>query len=423
MNANGSRRTDYGQTRSPFPENRALDPANPMTDRAGNRHVLEGRLLRDGTHVKLVISGRTISKMERLDDGETAGLPWIAPGLIDLQINGYAGTDFNTPPISETSVHEVTRKIWRQGVTSYYPTVITNSDGKIRDALAAIARSCRSDAFTAASIKGIHLEGPFLSPIDGPRGAHDAKYIQAPDWDLFQRWQEAAEGMVRILTLSPEWDNAPDFIARCAESGVTVSIGHTAATPEQIREAVAAGARMSTHLGNGVHPMLPRHPNIIWEQLALDELTASIIADGFHLPDAVLKTFFRAKGDKLVLVSDAVCLSGLEPGTYTTHIGGEVVLTEEGKLHLAANPKLLAGSAQMLPAGIEHLACAGICSLEQAWSLASERPAAFMGLDGLGRLEEGAIADIVTFSFDNGKIAVHEVFKEGQKVIASSGPA
>jgi N-acetylglucosamine-6-phosphate deacetylase len=167
--------------------------------------------------------------------------------------------------------------------------------------------------------------------------------------------------------------------------------------------------------------MLPRHPNYIWEQLAHDELNAGIIADGFHLPESVLKTFLRAKGKHIFLVSDAVYLSGLKPGRYTTHIGGEVVLTEEGRLHTAANPQILAGSAQMLTAGISHLMRTGICTLPEAWQLASERPAEVMRLTGLGRLQVGAVADVVTFDFSGGLLTVREVVKAGHKVIASSG--
>ena len=142
------------------------------------------------------------------------------------------------------------------------------------------------------------------------------------------------------------------FIEKCAGAGVTVSIGHTGASPEQIREAVKAGATMSTHLGNGAHVQLRRHPNYLWEQLAHDELSACIIADGFHLPDAVMKVFLRVKGPRAMLVSDAVYLSGLAPGTYETHIGGKVVLTPEGRLHLAGNPDLLAGATETLAGGV-----------------------------------------------------------------------
>ncbi|GGG07410.1 N-acetylglucosamine-6-phosphate deacetylase [Paenibacillus abyssi] len=375
--------------------------------------TLEGRLIHDARPYRITLQDGTISRLELLQEDGRDDLPWIGPGLIDLQINGYAGIDFNTASLSAQDVTEVTARLWKQGVTSFFPTIITNSDENIRKMTAIIAEACRSDRMVNASIPGLHLEGPFLSKADGARGAHDAQYVQKPDWELFQRWQESADGRIKIITLSPEWDDAPEFISKCVDNDVMVSIGHTSASPQQIRAAVAAGARMSTHLGNGAHLTLPRHPNYIWEQLASDELTASIIADGFHLPESVLKVFLRAKHDRIVLVSDAVYLSGLQPGCYETHIGGKVVLTPEGKLHLASNPNLLAGSAQLLRAGIHHLVNSGLCTIAEAWQMASERPASLLGLEKLGRIEAGAEADLVVFTQEKNSLQIQQVYKKG----------
>jgi len=378
---------------------------------------IEARRVDTGEAVRVTVAGGFIDSIEPI--AAKPALPWIGPGLVDLQINGFAGIDFNTAPLSEADVHQSVRLLLKQGVTAFLPTVITNSEAAITELVAVIAAACRSDAFTASCVAGIHLEGPFLSPEDGARGAHSKEYIQKPDWEMFQRWQDAAEGLIRIITISPEWENAPEFISKCAESGVIVSIGHTAATPEQIRQAVAAGASMSTHLGNGAHIMQHRHRNYIWEQLAADELTAGVIADGFHLPKPVLKVFLRAKRENIFLVSDAVYLSGLEPGKYHTHIGGEVVLTKEGKLHLVSNPDLLAGSVQMLVEGVAHLTRSGLATLAEAWSMASARPAAFLGLpEGTGRLIPGAPADLAVFKQDDsGAIELQQVYKAGKLAI------
>ncbi len=378
--------------------------------------AIVGRLL-DGAAVRLVVDNGRIAAIERLADADAPDLPLLAPGLVDLQLNGYAGIDFNTPPLTADAVVEATRLLWAQGVTTYLPTVVTNSAENIAASLKAIVEATRKDALAGSSIAGIHLEGPFLSALDGARGAHAAAYVRAPDWDAFRRWQETAEGRIRILTLSPEWDGAAAFIAKVAETGVVVSIGHTAATPEQIREAVAAGARMSTHLGNGAQLMLPRHPNFLWEQLAADELTACVIPDGFHLPDSVLKVFLRVKAGRIAFVSDAVYLSGLEPGTYHTHIGGDVVLTPEGRLHTAANPNILAGSAQMLIAGIARVASRGLCTLSEAWTLSSAAPAAAIGLSGgVGTLDVGAPADVVLLREDGARLSIQAVCKGGTRV-------
>ncbi len=338
------------------------------------------------------------------------GRLWVGPGLVDLQLNGFRGLDFNAPPVPDDLPGKVTRELWREGVTTYLATVITNAPESIEASCRAIAKGCEEDADARAGIAGIHLEGPFISPEDGPRGAHPRAHVRAPDWDLFRRWQDAAGGRIRLVTFSPEWPGAEAFAARLAKAKVLASIGHTAAAPEQVRRCVDAGATLSTHLGNGAHLVLQRHPNYLWEQLADDRLTACFIADGFHLPDSVMKVLLRAKAGRAALVSDAVYLAGLEPGSYDAPIGGKVVLTPEGKLHLASNPNLLAGSAGMLRQGVERLVRAGLAPLDEAWSLASVRPAAILGL----RVRTGR--DFVRFALEGGRIRIVETYKGGKRV-------
>ena len=347
---------------------------------------------------------------------ETDEALYIAPGLIDLQINGFSGLDFNTLPMDEEVVTKITKMLWKEGVTTYLPTIITNSDEAISSVLESIANACEKDEKMDRCIAGIHLEGPFISPEDGPRGAHATEYVKRPDWALFQKWQEISKNRIKIITLSPEWENSLEFIRKCKEKNVVVSIGHTAATSEQIHEAVAAGAKMSTHIGNGAHLMLPRHPNYIWEQLAEDDLWTCMIADGFHLPDSVLKVIMRVKREQAMLVSDAVYFSGMEPGVYSTHIGGKVVLTTEGKLHLAENPQLLAGSVQMLKWGIEHLVKKQLCSLPQAWEMASTRPGQFLNLPQKDGLAVGAPADFILFTKTSSRIEIERTIKHGEVV-------
>ncbi|MFD0713836.1 N-acetylglucosamine-6-phosphate deacetylase [Paenibacillus sp. GCM10027626] len=380
-----------------------------------------------GKPVAVTIADGKIAGIEPIEPaagGAGGRLPYIGPGLVDLQINGYAGYDFNLLPIPDTLVGVVIRKLWGEGVTSSYPTVITNSPAAIAEAMRAIAGACDADPIVESGVAGIHLEGPFISPEDGVRGAHSRDFVMAPDWELFCQWQEAAGGRIKIVTLSPEWPDSAAFIRQCTEQGVLVSIGHTAASPEQIQEAVAAGAAMSTHLGNGAHLMLPRHPNYIWEQLAQDRLWSCLIADSFHLPEQVLKVVMKVKGEQALLVSDAVALSGLAPGKYTTHIGGEVVLTPEGKLHTAANEKILAGSAQMLFAGIEHLMSSGLADLAAAWDMSSIRPAKLTGMPEAAGLIAGAPADFVLFHLsEDGKIQLEETYKAGKSVYSDKGDA
>lgn len=350
------------------------------------------------------------SVRSRTDDN----LPFIAPGLVDLQINGYNGLDLNLFPLETACVHGIVRELWKEGVTSFFPTVTTNTDDRIGEAMTKIAKACGEDEITAAAVAGIHLEGPFISPEDGPRGAQKREYVKAPDWDLFQRWQEAAGGRIKIVTLSPEWREAPGFIRKCADSGVIVSIGHTAASPEQIREAVAAGARMSTHFGNGAHLTLPRHPNYLWEQLAQDQLWASLIADGFHLPESFIKVVMAVKPDRTILVSDAVHLSGMPPGQYYSHNRVHVVKTTEGRLHLAEQPNLLAGSAQMLPWGIGHLVRQKLCRLDEAWDMASVLPSALVNLPSRHGLSAGSPADVVLFTWNDCRVNIMRTYNKGR---------
>ncbi len=377
---------------------------------------IEGIHYRTGLPVSVSVHDGRIQDIRPLTVDCKEALPLIGPGLVDLQVNGYGGMDFNTLPLAEETVHRLTRSLWREGVTSYFPTVITNSAEAIEEIMSVLRKSCESDTETRSCIAGIHLEGPFISPEDGPRGAHPKRHVIPPSWPCFQKWQEASGGSIKIVTLSPEWPDAPDFIAKCTEHGVVVSIGHTAASEAQIVAAAAAGARMSTHLGNGAHPMLPRHPNYLWSQLAHDDLWASLIADGFHLPESFLKVVMRVKGEKAMLVSDAVSLSGMPPGEYEFHIGGKVVLTPQGKLHLSEHPNMLAGSAQMLVHGMEHLVKRGLCDLCEAWEMASIRPAALMRLPSQAGLEAGAPADLTLIRRDGLKLRVVETYKSGMRV-------
>jgi N-acetylglucosamine-6-phosphate deacetylase len=338
-------------------------------------------------------------------------LPIIAPGLVDLQVNGYKGVDFNDASLDEAAIHTIVHALLAQGVTSFYPTIITNDPVFINQQLQKIRQVVDSSPRIRSCIAGVHLEGPFISLVEGPLGAHDRQYVRAPDKKLMAGFLET--GLVKIITLSPEWPEAPEFIGWCVQQGVTVSIGHTAANSEQISRAVDAGASMSTHLGNAAHQLLPRHPNYIWDQLANDALAAGFIGDGFHLPDSVMRTILRIKGNRAIMVSDSVSLAGEPPGVYTTPVGGKVVLSEEGRLSLADNPAALAGSAQNLFEGVKTLVRKGICSLAEAWRLASSNPTREMRLPFA--LTPGTPADLVLLD-DRDGITILDVYKNGEKI-------
>jgi len=378
-------------------------------------NIIRGRHYLTGEPVRLTLEGGVIRKVLNGVPGADDRLI-IAPGLTDLQVNGYAGHDLNADPLLPETVSEITRRLWSDGVTTFFPTIITNSIENITRHLSAVAEACHFFPEVAEAVGGIHLEGPFISPENGARGAHPEEHVIAPDWELFCKWQEACGGMIKIITLSPEWPGASQFIRLASESGVTVSIGHTSATPEHIREAVEAGATLSTHLGNGSHQMLPRHRNYIWEQLAADELYATIISDGFHLPDSMMKIFLRMKPGKIILVSDATGLTGMPPGNYTTHIGGEVTLTRNGKLHVKGNPDMLAGSGKSLFHCVSTLTSRGLATLAEALDMAGRIPYRMAGLPGDCLPVKGGVADLIVLMKEDDGLKVVRTIKKGKTV-------
>jgi N-acetylglucosamine-6-phosphate deacetylase len=327
--------------------------------------------------------------------------PWIAPGLIDLQVNGYGGPEFSSEGLTPEDVLQVARAMDRFGVTRFCPTLTTARFEMLRHGLQTIAAACRSLPEVAHRVAGVHLEGPYISTQDGTRGAHPREHCRPPDWDEFQRLQEAAEGRIRILTMAVEFDHAPAFIERVTGSGVVVAIGHTAANSAQIRAAVDAGARLSTHLGNGSHPILHRHSNHIWDQLAEDRLLASLICDGHHLPPEVVKTFVRAKTpQRCILVSDLVGLAGSPPGRYRGALCEAEVLPS-GRLVMAGQTELMAGASLPIGTGVANVVRFAGVTLAQAIAMAVDHPARLLGIDP-GGLEPGDPADLVLFELNAG---------------------
>jgi N-acetylglucosamine-6-phosphate deacetylase len=330
----------------------------------------------------------------------------VAPGLIDIQINGYDGVDFNDPDTGVEQIADVARKLWRAGVTAFCPTIITESFDHISKCISNLVRAVdESPEFSRAMI-GIHVEGPFISPEDGPRGAHPKRHARAPDWNEFQRWQDAARGRIQILTLSPEWPDAIDFIERAAASGVVVAIGHTAAAPAQIADATRAGARLSTHLGNGSHAKIDRHPNYIWEQLANDHLWASFIVDGHHLPPSVVKCFLRSKGvARSILVTDAIAAAGRPAGKY--RLGAvEVEVTPARRVNLPGTP-YLAGSVLEMPEAIAKTVQYSDATLDDALRMAGANPAELLGVGSeFGTIEIGRRADLILFRWDDENVTL-----------------
>ncbi len=349
---------------------------------------------------------------------ENAAASYVSAGLIDLQINGFRGLDLNAGELSADTLLSLCEELLSVGVTTWLPTIITASETSILQALGAIAKGRAGHRMIAEMVAGVHVEGPSISDRDGPRGAHPLAHVRAPSIAEFERWQKACGDLVRMVTLAPEHVGSLDYIRALAAQGVLVALGHTAATPEEIHAAADAGASLSTHLGNGAAAMLPRHPNFIWAQLADDRLTASFIADGWHLPADAFKAMLRAKNmERAVLVSDMVALAGMPPGLYEEAIGGHVEVSQEGRISVAGTP-YLAGASLPLSANVAIAAEMAGISLADALRLATQNPGRFLG--GRGRLEVGARADLIRFDWSQGarEIAVRETWVHGEKVFS-----
>jgi N-acetylglucosamine-6-phosphate deacetylase len=340
---------------------------------------------------------------------------YVAPAFLDLQVNGFAGVDYCSAGSTLEEIAASIRQIHATGVARFYPTVITGGQEEMTAALRHLARA-KDELPEGAAFEAFHVEGPYISPEDGPRGAHPRNRVRPPDFDEFRRFQEAARGHIRLLTLSPEWPEAPSFIERIVREGVVAAIGHTQATAAQIQDAVRAGATVSTHLGNGAHAVLARHPNYIWEQMAEDRLTATFIVDGIHLDAAFLKTALRAKGvERSVLITDAVMCAGMPPGPY--RLGEvEVELRANQSVWLRDGSKL-AGAALTMDRAVSNLMRLTGASLTEAVTMATTNAArAGRVPNRLRGLQPGERADLVEFTLIDGAIQVLRTWRGGELV-------
>ncbi|MCS6866062.1 MAG: amidohydrolase family protein [Gemmataceae bacterium] len=370
--------------------------------------IYHARHFRTGEAVAVTVEAGRIVACSPSDQRPTL---WIAPAFFDPQINGARGISFNAPTLTPLQVQTVVEVCRRHGIGSFCPTLITGSFEALRHGFATLAQAMDEDKRLAQRIAGFHLEGPYLSAEDGPRGAHPKDYIRDPDWDEFRHWQDAAGGRIRMVTLAPERPGALAFIEKLTASGVVAAIGHTAATSAQIRDAVKAGACTSTHLGNGCHATLPRHDNYLWEQLACDDLWASIIPDGHHLPATVVKCITRIKGvQRLLITCDASSLAGMPPGLYHEW-GADLEVLPNGKIVVRGTP-FLAGSGHFTDTCVANCIRMAGLSLAEAIDLASAQPRRLLNLPP-ATLEVGAKADFILFEWEpNGELCIHHIVDE-----------
>jgi N-acetylglucosamine-6-phosphate deacetylase len=316
------------------------------------------------------------------------------PGLFDLQVNGFGGIDFNGTDLTPDLLIEAIERMRATGVTRCLPTLITSPFERFAASARTLANS------TQAALAGIHMEGPYVSAADGARGAHPLEHVRPATVDDFSRRQDAARGRIVLVTIAPEVSGALPLIEHLVATNVRVAIGHTAATPQQLRDAVTAGATLATHLGNGCPQTLPRHPNVIWELLAADAVFATMIADGHHLPGSTMKAMIRAKGPtRSILVTDAIAAAGWSapPSPQPSAEGsakasaerlftiGDVVgeLGPDGRVSLPGTP-YLAGSSLTLDRAISNTVRFTGLPIETVIPMASTIPASCLGMTPAG---------------------------------------
>lgn len=303
----------------------------------------------------------------------------LAPALFDLQVNGFAGVDFQDPALTGEQLTNALDALAAGGTRRILLTLITDTLDALERKFAHLEALRAQSPFIAEIVCGYHLEGPWLSPEDGYRGAHPGECMCAPDLAAFRRLQAAASGRIRLVTIAPEWPGSAEFIAEVVSQGVVISLGHTNASEAQIDAAVRAGAKMVTHLGNGCPVTLPRHDNVIQRLLARDELIACLIPDGAHLPPFTLRNFFRAKPHgKVLLTTDAMAAAAAPPGRY--RIGQLEVESRDGVVRAPGSANL-AGSCLTPAQGVANAARWLGISVQEARAMFSTRVAEVFGIN------------------------------------------
>lgn len=340
---------------------------------------------------------------------------FVAPGLIDNQVNGFANVDFSGDELTADGILTATQAILKEGVTSFMPTLITNSHENLVRNFRILGEACSNYDLVNSCVPGFHLEGPYISPEDGFRGCHSAGHVRKPLWKEFEEYQAASGNRIIQVTIAPEVEGAPEFIKKCTSEGILVAIGHSNANAEQIKIAADNGAKLSTHLGNGCANMIHRHNNPLWPQLDDDRLTATIIADGNHLLPEEIRVFLKAKGaERIILTSDVIYLAGMAPGNYSFS-GMKVILKEDGTL-LNAEQNVLAGASFPLRKGVENIMKFTGMRVGDAIRLATENVARVFNLKDRGTLKPGNTADLILFEIREENLHIKETYKGGVRI-------
>jgi N-acetylglucosamine-6-phosphate deacetylase len=381
------------------------------------QQVIEAIHYHTGQPVRVTIRNGIIADITAADKPSGDNPVYIAPGFFDNQVNGFAGVSFafGDSDLTPEGIEKATRELWKKGVTTYLPTLTTNSIEVLTRNFRILAQAVLNKNLMG-SVPGFHLEGPYINPEDGYRGAHPKQYVKLPDWNEFMKLYEASGKNILQVTLAPEMEGALDFITRCSQAGIVVALGHHNADMKTVTAAIDRGAKIATHLGNGAANMINRHFNPFWPQLADDRLHISIIGDGFHLLPEEIKVFHKVKGvDKTIITSDVTHYAALEPGEYKTSTGETIELTKDGMLRLPAQ-NVLYGSASPITKGVGYVMKVTGCTLADAVQMASTNPARLYNLTDRGLLEPGKRADLVLFTLDDFEVQIKKTWVNGNLV-------
>jgi N-acetylglucosamine-6-phosphate deacetylase len=373
----------------------------PGTESAVNIVIEKGKILRTDPY----------QKGSRCDFGGTD--LYACSGFFDPQVNGFAGVDFNSSRLTPEGLHQAALSMAFTGVTRFLPTLVTSSHERMVCQLKILAEALRKDPLLQKMCLGIHLEGPYISPEEGPRGVHPREFVRHPQWEELERFQEACEGRIKCVTLAPEVKGAIPFIEKAVTHGIVIGIGHTHATEEDLEQAVQAGARLSCHLGNAPSALLPRHRNLIEKQLAADQLMASIIVDGIHLSPDVVKNYVWTKGiDRMVLTTDSMAGAGAPSGRYT--LGDIEVEVSSDRAARSVSTSRLAGSTLTMDRAITNVIRFAGIDLASAIRMAAKNEQKLFP-EVRGEIISGGSADLVLFEYRR-ILAIRSTWIEGEKI-------
>jgi N-acetylglucosamine-6-phosphate deacetylase len=373
----------------------------PGTESAVNIVIEKGKILRTDPY----------QKGSRCDFGGTD--LYACSGFFDPQVNGFAGVDFNSSRLTPEGLHQAALSMAFTGVTRFLPTLVTSSHERMVCQLKILAEALRKDPLLQKMCLGIHLEGPYISPEEGPRGVHPREFVRHPQWEELERFQEACEGRIKCVTLAPEVKGAIPFIEKAVTHGIVIGIGHTHATEEDLEQAVQAGARLSCHLGNAPSALLPRHRNLIEKQLAADQLMATIIVDGIHLSPDVVKNYVWTKGiDRMVLTTDSMAGAGAPPGRYT--LGDIEVEVGSDRAARSVSTSRLAGSTLTMDRAITNVIRFAGIDLASAIRMAAKNEQKLFP-EVRGEIISGGSADLVLFEYRR-ILAIRSTWIEGEKI-------